>query len=179
MLFEELEIAGVWKVSSAIHSDNRGMFREWFKSSEVEQITGEKFDVQQANISTSKRGVIRGIHYSNSSTGQGKWVTCVYGSIWDVVVDIRPDSPTYKKWLGVELNPESGDCLYISHGLGHGFMSLAENSVVSYLLTSAYSPTEEFEINPFDPELNIEWPLENSIVSDKDKLAPSFENRHR
>lgn len=179
MLFEELEIAGVWKVSSPIYKDNRGMFKEWFKSSEIEQITGGKFDVQQANISTSKKAVVRGIHYSTSAAGQGKWVTCVYGAIWDVVVDIRPSSPTYMKWLGVELNPENGDCLYISHGIGHGFMSLAENSVISYLLTSAYSPTEEFEINPFDPELNIKWPLENAIISDKDKFAPSFANRQR
>ena len=106
MLFEELEIAGVWKVSSAIHSDNRGMFREWFKSSEVEQITGEKFDVQQANISTSKRGVIRGMHYSNSSAGQGKWVTCVYGSIWDYDKTLNDGLLLTYSWILEEISKQ-------------------------------------------------------------------------
>ena len=109
--------------------------------------------------------------------GQAKWITCISGSIWDVVVDLRPSSSTFKSWIGVELNAESGDAVFISNGLGHGYMSLENNSTVVYLVTSPYSPTEEFEIFPLDPELAISWPLENPSLSTKDKSGPTFANR--
>ena len=112
---------------------------------------------------------------SIAQEGQGKWVTCVVGSIWDVVVDIRPSSPTYKKWIGMELSEGDGKSIFVSEGLGHAFISLEENSVVSYLLTTAYSSSEEFDINPFDPELAIEWPKSlTPIMSAKDSSAPSL-----
>ena len=177
MKIEELEISGAWLAHSSIIKDDRGNFREWFKADEIEAVTGHSFSVRQANISTSNKGVLRGIHYSIAPQGQAKWITCISGSIWDVVVDLRPSSSTFKSWIGVELNAESGDAVFISNGLGHGFMSLENNSTVSYLLTSPYSPTEEFEIFPLDPELAISWPLENPSLSTKDKSAPTFANR--
>lgn len=174
MDIEELGIKGAWIARSPVHHDDRGYFREWFKREELELATGFDFGVKQANISTSNTGVLRGIHYSLAKDGQGKWVTCVSGSIWDVIVDIRPASPTFKQWIGIELTGASGDAIFVSGGLGHGFISLQDNSTVAYLLTSKHSPQEEFEISPLDPDLGISWPLTILHLSDKDKLAPTL-----
>ena len=174
MELEELEIKGAWLARSPIHNDERGFFREWFKSSDFIDHIGRDFSVAQANISTSSKGVIRGIHFSTAREGQGKWVTCVSGSIWDVVVDIRPESPTFKKWTGIELNSKSGESIFISQGLGHSFISLEDNSVVVYLLTSQYNAREELGINPFDPDLAITWPTNRAVISEKDKIAPNL-----
>jgi dTDP-4-dehydrorhamnose 3,5-epimerase len=175
MEFEELEIKGAWIARSPVHHDSRGYFREWFKGEEILSATGLQFGVEQANISSSNKGVLRGIHFSAAIQGQGKWVTCITGSIWDVIVDIRPTSPTYKKWIGVELIGGSGDSVFISGGLGHGFISLQDESNVAYLLTSSYSPKDEFEISPFDPELGISWPKTQFFLSDKDLSAPTLQ----
>jgi dTDP-4-dehydrorhamnose 3,5-epimerase len=160
MNFEELAIKGVWLAHSPIHADSRGSFREWFKPAELLSATGQNFAVMQSNISISHRGVLRGIHFSLAEHGQGKWITCITGSIWDVVVDIRPSSPTFKQWVGIPLNSQSGHSVLVSEGLGHGFISLEDNTAVSYLLTSPYSPAEEHEISPLDSELSISWPIE-------------------
>ena len=174
MKIEELAIEGLWLITSPVHQDNRGFFREWFKSSEIESKIGRKFDVQQANISSSSIDVIRGIHYSLGENGQGKLVTCVSGSIWDVVVDLRSESPTFKQWVGVALDSKNGQALLVSEGLGHGFVSLEDNSLVAYLVTSPYSPSEEHGVNPLDPDLSISWPTENPKISIKDKNAQSL-----
>ena len=177
MKLEKLSIAGVWLGTSEIWSDDRGNFREWFKLSEVRENSNVNFGVHQSNISFSKKGVIRGIHYSLAKEGQSKWVTCVKGRILDVVVDIRPDSPTFKEHLIVELNEENGRSLLIENGLGHAFLSLQDNTAVCYLLNSPYSPSDEHAINPLDPELNIRWnslfvDLDQFILSNKDTNAP-------
>jgi dTDP-4-dehydrorhamnose 3,5-epimerase len=177
MEFERLPIEGAWIVSSGIHCDERGSFREWFKADEILKATGEDFLIGQSNISISQAGVIRGVHYSLAPQGQAKWVTCVVGSIWDVVVDIRPSSPTFKKWVGIDLDGKSGKMILISKGLGHAFISLEDNSIVSYSLTSPYSPSDEYEINPFDPDLQIQWPHLKCIISPKDENAPSIASR--
>lgn len=179
MEFVELEITGAWIAHSSAYDDDRGFFREWFKAGEAREKLGLNFEVEQANISTSRKGVVRGIHYSLVSKGQGKWVTCVAGSIWDVVVDIRPSSPTFKKWIGLQLDGSSGDSLIISEGLGHGFVALQDNSSVAYLLTSPYSPENEFAIQPLDSELAINWPIGDLQLSKKDSVAPSFSDRRR
>lgn len=177
MEFEELGISGAWIAHSSVYNDDRGFFREWYKVSDAREKLGINFDVEQANISTSKIGAVRGIHYSLIPRGQGKWVTCVTGSIWDVVVDIRPSSPTFKKWIGIKLDGSSGNSLIVSAGLGHGFVALQDNSSVAYLLTSPYSPVNEFGIHPLDSELAISWPISDLLISTKDSLAPSFSDR--
>lgn len=177
MEIEELGIKGAWMARSQVHHDDRGYFREWFKSEEIQTATGLEFSVEQANISSSNKGVLRGIHYSVARQGQGKWVTCVTGSIWDVIVDLRPASPTFKKWIGIQLIGDSGDAIFISDGLGHGFVSLEDKTNVAYLLTSKYSPIDEFEISPFDPELEISWPNTHLFLSEKDSSAPTLQER--
>jgi len=176
MKTEKLGIEGLWLFTFPIHTDKRGFFREWYKGDEIEKVVGRKFETKQANISSSDKGVLRGIHYSLGLEGQGKLVTCVSGAIWDVVVDLRKDSSTFRKWVGTSLDSKKGEALFISEGLGHGFQSLEESSTVTYLLTSPYSPVFEYELNPFDPELGISWPLENSILSKKDTQARSLQN---
>jgi len=177
-----LGIEGVWLAESPVWSDDRGFFREWFKSTDVKNATGRDFGIEQANISLSSRGTLRGIHYSIAPRGQAKWITCVSGSIKDVIVDIRPKSPTFKKYEVVDLKGDEGRALFIGAGLGHGFLALEDNTTISYLLSSPYSPEFEFEIQPTDPELNVNWHLEllggtGVVVSPKDAQAPTLAER--
>lgn len=174
-----LTIEGAWLAESPVWNDDRGFFREWYKSETIVKILGKKFEIEQANISSSSKGTLRGIHYSLNPEGQAKWVTCVSGSIVDVIVDIRPSSKTYGKWIEVELNSNSGKAVYISEGLGHGFISLSDNSIVVYLLSTPFSPKEEFEINPLDPAIGVNWRISKTElkISEKDRNAPTLYER--
>lgn len=179
MKLTPLEIDGVWLAESPIWSDDRGFFREWFKSEGLKAATGREFGIEQANISLSSAGTLRGIHYSIAPRGQAKWVTCVSGSIQDVIVDIRPDSKTFGQWIDVELKGDSGKAVLISEGLGHGFLALEDNTTVAYLVSTPFSPTDEFEINPLDENIGIKWVMDLSSlkISEKDKTAPTLVER--
>ena len=179
MKLTSLGIKGAWLAESPVWRDDRGFFREWFKSENIKQVVGHEFNVEQANISSSVKGTVRGIHYSLAAKGQAKWVTCVSGLIKDVIVDIRPNSKTFGRWIEVELSGTSGNAVLIGEGLGHGFISLAEISTVVYLVSSPFSPPEEFEINPLDPAIGINWGIPHSElkISEKDAHAPMLEGR--
>jgi dTDP-4-dehydrorhamnose 3,5-epimerase len=179
MKFSELGIKGAWLVESATWSDNRGSFREWFKASEAEKNIGYAFNVEQANLSISDYGVVRGIHYSLAPQGHAKWFTCSHGEILDFIIDLRTNSATYRKVETVHLNGEGNKSVLIGSGLGHAFVSLAQGSVATYLLSSAYEPTFEFEVNPFDQTLKLDFgiPLNKLTVSEKDKSAPTLNQR--
>jgi dTDP-4-dehydrorhamnose 3,5-epimerase len=174
-----LGIEGVWLAESPVWSDSRGFFREWFKFEDVKAATGREFGIEQANISLSSAGTLRGIHYSIAPRGQAKWVTCVSGSIQDVIVDIRPDSKTFGQWIDVELKGDLGRAVLISEGLGHAFLALEDNTTVAYLVSTPFSPTDEFEINPLDEKIGIKWGMDLSSlkISEKDKLAPTLDER--
>ena len=174
-----LGIDGAWVADSPIWSDDRGFFREWFKSADIKNATGRDFAIEQANISLSSRGTLRGIHYSIAPRGQAKWITCVSGSIKDVIVDIRPESKSFGQWIEVELKGNSGRAVFISEGLGHGFLAFEENTAVAYLLSTPFSPTEEFEISPLDEKIGINWGMDLSElkISGKDKIAPTLVER--
>ena len=182
MKFSPLAIQGAWLAESPVWPDERGHFREWFKKDEIRNSTGIDFDVKQANFSVSNKNVIRGIHYSLAPEGQAKWITCVGGSIMDVVVDLRPMSPTFKKVEYIELVSGDGKALLIGSGLGHGFLSREDNSGMTYLLSSPYAPDYEYDISPTDLELTINWREGNSteinfVMSKKDSSAPSLNAR--
>jgi dTDP-4-dehydrorhamnose 3,5-epimerase len=184
MKLTPLGIEGAWLAESPVWNDERGHFREWFQYKEIISKTKIDFSVAQANISESNKGVIRGIHYSLAIEGQAKWITCASGSILDVIVDIRPNSPTYKKIEYVHLNGKDGKSILIGSGLGHGFLSLEANSSIAYLLSTPYSPKDEFEIIPTDKVLDINWHLElvggsGLIVSPKDAQAPTLIEREQ
>jgi dTDP-4-dehydrorhamnose 3,5-epimerase len=179
MKIRELEIEGCWQITSNVYEDERGSFREWFSLKEVFEETKFKFETVQSNISKSKKGALRGLHYSLAAAGQSKIITCANGSIVDIVVDIRPTSKTYKKWISTNLSGSDSRSLLVSSGLAHGFISLEEGTVVTYQQTSKFSPTEEFGINPFDPELGITWPDLSPILSNKDILNVNISEAER
>lgn len=179
MKLTPLGIDGAWVAESPVWSDDRGFFREWFKSEDVKAATGREFEIEQANISISSSGTLRGIHYSIAPRGQAKWITCVSGSIQDVIIDIRPDSKTFGQWIDVELKGDSGKAILISEGLGHGFLALEDITAVAYLVSTPFSPTDEFEINPLDEKIGIKWGMDLTSlkISEKDKIAPSLATR--
>ena len=174
-----LGIEGVWLAESPVWSDDRGFFREWFKSADVKKATGQEFGIVQANISVSSRGTLRGIHYSIAPRGQAKWITCVSGSIKDVIVDIHPESKSFGQWIEVDLKGNSGKSVFISEGFGHGFVALEDNTAVAYLISTPFCPADEFVINPLDEKLGIKWGmhLKELKISDKDKNAPTLAER--
>lgn len=174
-----LGISGSWMAESPVWHDERGFFREWFTSESIQKFTGNGFGVAQANMSLSSKGTLRGIHYSNAPSGQSKLVTCMSGSILDVIIDVRPSSSTFGKWVSVELTRNSGKSVFISGGLGHAFLALEDDTVVSYLVSTPFSPSEEFEVNPLDEKIGIRWGMELTAlkISDKDRNALTLVER--
>jgi dTDP-4-dehydrorhamnose 3,5-epimerase len=132
-------------------------------------------DVAQVNCSVSRRGTIRGIHLTAAPPGEAKYVTCVSGSIVDVVVDVRLGSPTYGASLAIPLDDEQRRAVYIPGGLGHGFAAVSETAVVTYLCDNVYTPGKAISINPLDPQLALPWPaMDDIVLSDKDRTAPTL-----
>lgn len=174
MEIKQLPILGSWLIHSKVHSDERGSFQEWIPNKAIQELKGKVFETAQANYSVSNKGTIRGIHYSLAPEGQVKVVTCLSGKIFDVIVDLRLDSPTFGKWHSEIIDASEPKTIYISRGLGHGFMALENNCVVAYLLSSPYQPDLEFGINPLDPEIDIKWPLSDYLMSQKDLVAPNL-----
>ena len=169
-----LGIEGAWLLESPIHPDERGIFREWFKSDGLKQTGLPNFELRQANTSISAMGVIRGIHFSSVQNGQAKIVTCTFGSVIDVIVDLRADSHTFGSHIQINLSAMEGRSIFISKGLGHAFQSLEDNSTITYLLDKEYNPDEEFGITPLDSDLDIPWNESKMNISKKDTEAPSI-----
>jgi dTDP-4-dehydrorhamnose 3,5-epimerase len=177
MKVRELKIPGAWEITPAVHGDSRGLFFEWLTDREFSAVTGHRLDVRQANCSVSSAGVLRGLHFAQLPPSQAKYVTCVSGSVFDVVVDIRLGSPTFGQWDSVLLDDKDRRTIYISEGLGHGFLALQDNSTIMYLCSAEYNPQREHTIRATDPALAIDWPLVDGAapsLSDRDAAAPSF-----
>lgn len=174
MKVRPLTIEGAFEVTPALHSDSRGTFLEWYRFDALAAAVGHPLDLAQANLSTSARGVVRGVHFADVPPGQAKYVTCVSGSVLDVVVDIRVGSPTFGAWEGVLLDDEERRAVYLAEGLGHGFCALTEGATVAYLCSTTYRPGHEHGIDPLDPELGITWPATVPVLSTKDADAPSL-----
>lgn len=176
MQIEQLSIDGAYVITPQIHGDSRGMFFEWFKAPAFSQAVGHDLTLAQANCSVSSKGTLRGIHYADVPPGQAKYVTCLSGAIVDIIVDIRVGSPTFGTWEAVELSTASPRMVYLSEGLGHGFVALEDNSTVIYLCSTTYNPTGEHEVDPFDPAIGIDWGIskEQASLSAKDAAAPSL-----
>lgn len=173
----ERSIPGLFVLESPVWSDERGFFREWYKREDLEA-NGVTFPIHQANLSMSKRGVVRGLHYSIAPGGQAKLVTCAYGELDDVIVDVRVGSPTFGHVEIVHLAAGDERSVLTPAGAAHGFCVTSEIGVLSYLLSSPFNAAMELEINPFDDTLNVPWPLSGeAIVSEKDAVATSFAAR--
>lgn len=176
MLIERLSIEGAWVVTPRQHADDRGVFFEWFKQPVFAEANGHSLSLAQANCSVSSAGTLRGIHFADVPPGQAKYVMCTSGRVLDVVVDIRVGSPTFGQWTSVELDTVHRRAVYLSEGLGHGFVAVEDASTVIYLCSTAYNPAHEREINPFDTDLAIDWGVtaEQASLSDKDAAAPGL-----
>ena len=168
-----LSIEGAWEFHPVSRPDERGVFLESFKADIFENAVGRPFDLRQMNISVSRRGTVRGIHYADVPPGQAKYVQCFEGKILDIVVDIRVGSPTFGQWDAAELDADSRTGLFITEGLGHAFCALTESVTVGYLCSTPYSPAREHGVHPLDPALDLPWPdMSEIVLSDKDKAAP-------
>jgi dTDP-4-dehydrorhamnose 3,5-epimerase len=172
----ELSVPGAWEITPQVHRDERGTFTEWFTESAFGAMTGHRFDLRQANCSVSAAGVLRGLHFAQLPPGQAKYVTCVRGAVFDVVVDIRVGSPTYGHWDSVLLDDIDHRSTYISEGLAHGFVAMQDQSTVMYLCSTPYAPQREHTIAATDPAIGIEWPLPAAqlLLSGRDATAPSL-----
>ena len=170
-----LDIPDAWVCSPQVFGDDRGVFLEWFRADALSAVTGRSFTVMQANHSVSRRGTLRGVHFADLPPGQAKYVYCPRGAVLDVIVDIRVGSPTFGRSAGVILDETDRRGVFISEGLGHAFCALADDTSVTYLVSSTYSPTAEHGVQPLDPELGLSWPggLE-PVLSPKDAAAPTL-----
>lgn len=167
--FEELSLSGVYKIIKNKFSDDRGDFYRLFCEKEFTDLNISN-ELNQINLSTSiKKGTVRGLHYQRNPFSEQKIVTCIKGKIWDVAVDIRKESPTYLKWISLELSADNFTSILIPEGFAHGFQTLESNSQILYFSSKPYMKEFEKGINPLDKRLKIEWPLKISNISSKDK----------
>lgn len=169
--FKSLAVPDVILVEPMAFSDLRGRFLEAFKSSEFKK-AGLPDQFLQDNLSWSKKGVLRGLHYQKAPKAQGKLVSVLKGHAWDVAVDIRPDSATYLKWIGIELDDAKHAMLYIPPGFAHGFLALTDEVCFFYKCTAEYDQASEAGIRWNDPVIAIDWPITSPILSEKDSLLP-------
>jgi dTDP-4-dehydrorhamnose 3,5-epimerase len=167
------EISDVLIIEPEVFGDHRGFFMEIFRESMFDKVAPNVRFVQE-NHSRSVKGTMRGMHYQLNPMAQGKFVRVSQGSVYDVAVDLRLHSPTYKQWVGIELNEDNKKMLYIPEGFAHGFYVLSETSEFIYKCTNYYSPEHERAIMWDDPEIDIQWPEGDKILSDRDKHHPSF-----
>ncbi len=172
--FKELDIPGLIVIESKKIKDERGFFMEKYKESSFTEIGLPLF--RQDNLSFSKKNVIRGLHFQKEPYGQGKLVTVVSGKIWDVAVDVRPTSPHFGQWRGVELSAENNLSFYIPPGFAHGFSVLSEEAYFLYKCTKEYSPLHEMGINLNDVDLEIDWKVVEPIISIKDSRLPTLKD---
>jgi dTDP-4-dehydrorhamnose 3,5-epimerase len=174
----ELTVPGAWLFSPPVFPDARGAFAAPYQAEVFAGTLGHPLHVAQANTSVSRRGVVRGVHYADVPPGQAKYVQCTAGALLDVVVDLRTDSPTFGSWDAVRLDGETLQAVYLSEGLGHAFLALADHTVASYLCSTAYDPSAEHGVDPLDPALGLPWeryvPADELVLSDKDRAAPSL-----
>lgn len=168
----ETEVPDLVLLEPTAHGDERGFLVESFREDAWRE-HGVEGPFVQENHSRSGRGILRGLHFQ-TSPGQGKLVRCVRGAIWDVAVDLRAGSPTYRRWEGVELSDQNHRQLYVPVGFGHGFCVLSDTADVAYKLTSYYDPETESGVRWDDPHIGVAWPISEPLLSERDKDAPAL-----
>ena len=171
MKVEKTRIDDVWIFKPSVFEDERGLFIETFKRSEFKEV-GIEEDFVQDSYSRTCKNVLRGLHYQNNPKAMGKLITCIHGKVFDVAVDIRKGSPTFGKWVGVELSEKNRHIVYIPPGFAHGFVALSERADLLYKMTEEYSKEHDRGILWNDPDINIQWPVKEPLLSEKDKNNP-------
>ena len=165
-------LAGCWLLTQSVHADNRGQFVESFQKNRFEEQTGISIDFIQDNEVVSKHGVVRGLHLQNAPHGQAKLIRVVLGKIYDVAVDLRTNSSTYGEWFGVKLSAENQTQLFLPVGFAHGYSVLSEKAIVQYKVDAHYNSKAENGIRYDDPDLDIDWQVDNPKLSEKDLKLP-------
>lgn len=173
-IFEKTDLEEVVLIKPNIFNDQRGRFFESYKKSEFFK-NGIKENFVQDNCSKSKKGVLRGLHYQLAPFAQGKLIRCIAGSVFDVAVDIRKKSPSFGKWVGYELSAENNNMLYMPPGFAHGFLALTDSAEVAYKVTAEYNFECERGLMWDDPIININWPFNNVLLSEKDSGFPGLD----
>jgi dTDP-4-dehydrorhamnose 3,5-epimerase len=168
----ETKIKDLYILEPRVFGDDRGYFFESFNSQTFQELIGEDVEFVQDNQSMSGKNIVRGLHFQNPPFAQGKLVRVIKGEVIDVAVDIRKDSPTYGEHVSVRLSGENNRMFWIPPGFAHGFSSLEEETIFSYKCTNYYSKESEGSVAWNDPELNINWEVENPIISEKDQESP-------
>ncbi|MFC1643524.1 dTDP-4-dehydrorhamnose 3,5-epimerase [Chlamydiota bacterium] len=172
MKFTETKLKGAYTIEPELLEDERGFFARSFCLKEFEE-HGLNPRIVQSNISFNrKKGTLRGMHYQTSPYEEVKLVSCPEGTIYDVIVDLRKDSPTYSKWVSVELSSENHKMLYIPQSFAHGFQTLEDSTTVFYQMSEFYHPESSKGIRWDDPLFKIKWPLREQIISEKDLTYP-------
>lgn len=169
----ETQVAGVKLIEPKVFGDHRGFFIETFRKSRYQELLGIDAEFVQDNHSRSSRGVLRGLHFQTAKP-QGKLVRCVRGEVYDVVVDIRPDSPTFKKWVGVYLSEDNKNQLWVPPGLAHGFVVVSDSADFEYKCTDYYDPSNEGCLLWNDPDVGVDWPVSEPLLSPKDLQGKLF-----
>lgn len=174
MQLVETNLKDAWLIELTKRGDERGFFARTY-CEDVFAEHGLDTNIVQQNMSTSaEKGTLRGMHRQLAPHEETKLVRCVRGSILDVIADLRPDSPTYMKWQGFELSQENYHMLYVPKGFAHGFMTLTDDVEVTYLVSAFYAPDAESGLRWNDPALGIEWPMEPTVMSEKDRNWPDY-----
>ncbi|NTA39819.1 dTDP-4-dehydrorhamnose 3,5-epimerase [Agrobacterium salinitolerans] len=173
MQLEAFTIPGLKKITPARFGDNRGYFSEVFKREWFRENVADVEFVQDNESLSAQAGTVRGLHFQTEPFAQGKLVRCIRGRLLDVAVDIRTGSPTFGQWAAVELSPENGEQLWVPSGFAHGFMTLVDDTVISYKVTAPYSTANDRGVKWDDPAIGINWPkLEGYVLSEKDGKQP-------
>jgi dTDP-4-dehydrorhamnose 3,5-epimerase len=175
MIFTPTKLKGAFIIDLEKREDDRGFFARTFCADEYKD-HGLETKFVQANTSLSiKKGTLRGMHFQKSPYEEDKVVRCTKGALFDVIIDLRKDSETYKMWFGVELTENNHRALFVPKGFAHGFLTLENNTEANYLVSQFYAPGAEAGLRYNDPAFNIEWPFEVKVVSEKDANSPDFE----
>jgi dTDP-4-dehydrorhamnose 3,5-epimerase len=179
MKFSETSLSGSFIIDLEIKGDARGWFARTFCKKEFSAIGHEKDWVQMNHSFSSEKGTVRGMHFQQHPFSEIKMVRCIAGAVFDVIVDIRKDSPTFLKWIGVELSAVNKKMIYIPEGFAHGFQTLTTDCELIYHHSAFYEPAAERGLNVLDPEIKIEWPVEIKVLSDRDKSHPFINNQFK
>lgn len=175
MKFVPTGLVDAYVVELEPHHDERGFFARMFCADEFEQ-HGLVPAVAQGNVSFNhRRGTMRGMHFQRPPAAETKYIRCVRGAIYDAIIDLRPDSPTYLRSFGVELTADNRLGLYVPTMFGHGFLTLTDDTEVSYLVSEFYTPGVEGGLRYDDPVLDVAWPVEIEVISEKDRSWPAFD----
>lgn len=170
----ETKLSGCYEVMPQVFGDHRGWFYESYSKVKLPQLDCDF--VQDNHSYTQRKETIRGVHFQNNPAAQGKLVRCIRGAVLDVAVDLRPQSPTYKKWIMVELSGENRKMLFLPRGFGHAFVTLTDDVEFLYKADNYYVPKYDRSIRWDDPDLGITWDIKDPILSEKDTNAPFLRN---